>query len=97
MEESPLPPAHTAAYKKMKIIRSRSAERLRGVIRSDGLHETPCDLGPGERPARQSRETQRARQVPGPEHAGPVVGQARALVSCVPSPYDRDVLGFQVE
>ena len=26
-----------------------------------------------------------------------VVGQARALVSCVPSPYDRDVLGFQVE
>ena len=35
---------------------------------------------------------------PGPKYAeSPVLGQARALVSCVPSPYDRDVLGFQVE
>lgn len=93
--------------KKMKIIRSRSAERIRGVIRSDlDLHEAD-DLGPaGERPGR-SREPVRMRQAPGSDQseAGTrsqltnqtAVGQARALVSCVPSPYDRDVLGFQVE
>ena len=93
--------------KKMKIIRSRSAERIRGVIRSD--HDVEDDeRGQGERPAR-SREPVRMRQVPVQSEAGsrsrdqqltnqsPVVGQARALVSCVPSPYDRDVLGFKVE
>ena len=30
------------------------------------------------------------------DYSGPVLGQARALVSCVPSPYDTDVLAFQV-
>ena len=30
------------------------------------------------------------------DFTGPVMGQARALVSCVPSPYDTDVLSFQV-
>ena len=92
--------------KKMKIIRSRSAERIRGVIRSDlDLHDGADDLGgPCERPAR-SREPVRMRQIDQSEagtrsqltNQTPVLGQARALVSCVPSPYDRDVLGFQVK
>ena len=30
------------------------------------------------------------------DYSGPVLGTARATVSCVPSPYDTDVLGFQV-
>ena len=90
--------------KKMKIIRSRSAERIRGVIRSDlDLNEASDDLGPGERPGR-SREPVRMRQSDQSEagtrsqltNQSPAVGQARALVSCVPSPYDRDVLAFQV-
>ena len=94
--------------KKMKIIRSRSAERIRGVIRTDHDVEDDERGGQGERPAR-SREPVRMRQVPVQSEASsrsrdqqltnqsPVLGQARALVSCVPSPYDRDVLGFQVE
>ena len=89
--------------KKMKIIRSRSAERIRGVIRSDlDLHEAD-DERMTERPGR-SREPVRMRQSDRSEagtrsqltNQSPAVGQARALVSCVPSPYDRDVLAFQV-
>ena len=79
--------------KKMKIIRSRSAERLRGCVRPELL-----PAGPGERQARPvRREARPTRARPAEaEYAGPVVGQARALVSCLPSPYDNDVLAFQV-
>ena len=103
--QGPLPPARCLAdrmrgrleyvNKKMKIIRSRSAERLRGCVRPDLL----LTAGPGERQARPvRRETRpaRPRPVEAAEFSGPVVGQARALVSCLPSPYDNDVLAFQV-
>ena len=55
-------------------------------------------MGSGERQARPvRRETRPARARPAEaEFSGPVVGQARALVSCLPSPYDNDVLAFQV-
>ena len=77
----------------MKIIRSRSAERLRGCVRPELL-----PAGSGERQARPvRREARPTRARPAEaEYAGPVVGQARALVSCLPSPYDNDVLAFQV-
>ena len=80
--------------KKMKIIRSRSAERLRGCVRPELI----ISAGPGERQARPVRRDVRPAR-PRPveaEFSGPVVGQARALVSCLPSPYDNDVLAFQV-
>ena len=78
--------------KKIKIIRSRSAERLRGCVRPEVV------MPVGEvRQVRTSRREERWR--PGGrsvEYDGPVVGQARALISCLPSPYDNDVLAFQV-
>ena len=51
--------------KKMKIIRSRSAERLRGVMRP---HTTETE---------------------------PVLGRARAVLTCLPNPCDKDALSFQ--
>ena len=102
--QGPLPPARCLAdrmrgrleyvNKKMKIIRSRSAERLRGCVRPDLI----LTAGPGERqprPVRREARPSRARPAEA-EFSGPVVGQARALVSCLPSPYDNDVLAFQV-
>lgn len=102
-EQGPLAPSRCLAdrmrgrleyvNKKMKIIRSRSAERLRGCVRPDLI----ITAGPGERQARPTRrETRPGRPGQRPvEYSGPVVGQARALVSCLPSPYDNDVLAFQ--
>ena len=83
--------------KKMKIIRSRSAERLRGCVKPELI----LTAGSGERQARPvKRETRSGRSGLRPvetvQYSGPVVGQARALVSCLPSPYDNDVLAFQV-
>jgi len=84
--------------KKMKIIRSRSAERLRGYVRPEVQH---CEVtgGHGEVHERSSRSQHRSRAISRvsdySDYSGPVLGQARALVSCIPSPYDTDVLAFQ--
>ena len=81
--------------KKIKIIRSRSAERLRGCVRPELI----LPVSSGERQARAPRREARAGRssvLRTAEYEGPVVGQARALVSCLPSPYDNDVLAFQV-
>ena len=81
--------------KKIKIIRSRSAERLRGCVRPELI----MPVGPGVRQVRSSRREARpgrSGRPGGAEYDGPVVGQARALISCLPSPYDNDVLAFQV-
>ena len=79
--------------KKMRIIRSRSAERLRGYIRP----EATAASGPEVR--RQSGGHTWASEAASPrasdEATCPVLGQARALVTCRPSPYDRDALAFQ--
>ena len=79
--------------KKMKIIRSRSADRLRGYVRPEVQSIDTC-------PVRQERPTRATHRRHVSEYTcdytGPVLGQARALVSCVPSPYDTDVLSFQV-
>ena len=79
--------------KKMRIIRSRSAERLRGYIRP----EAAAASGPEVR--RQSGGHTWASEAASPrasdEATCPVLGQARALVTCRPSPYDRDALAFQ--
>ena len=81
--------------KKMRIIRSRSAERLRGYIRP----EATAASGPGSEVRRQSSGHTWASEAASPrasdEATCPVLGQARALVTCRPSPYDRDALAFQ--
>ena len=82
--------------KKMKIIRSRSAERIQRYVRPETLYVGQCETP--RRQERSSRSDQRTRVSDTRRHyLGPVLGQARALVSCVPSPYDNDVLGFQVK
>jgi len=72
--------------RKMNMIRSRSAERLRGVYAASGRSEViAVDHRGVTRPAQTGTV-----QV----YSGPVIGQARAVVDCVPSPYDRDALTF---
>jgi len=61
--------------KKISMIRSRSAERLRGCTsapRSEGKGEVWAPI----------------------EYSGPVLGQARAVVDCIPGPWERDALPF---
>ena len=71
-----------AVSRKLRMVRSRSAERLRGCV-------MPEVIAVGERKPRPA-----AGRVTGPEWSGPVLGLARARVSCVPSPYDTDALAF---
>ena len=71
--------------KKMNLIRSRSAERLRGwtsAVRSEVIAVYA---------AHRTRPVQADTAC---VYSGPVLGQARAVVDCVPSPYDRDALPF---
>ena len=70
--------------KKMNLIRSRSAERLRGctsAVRSDVI-------------AVEQKRTRPMQTDTACVYSGPFLGQARAVVGCVPSPYDRDALPF---
>ena len=86
--------------KKMKIIRSRSAERLQRYVRPESLYVGQCEpmrQTSETTSVRQARSTHRARIADKSDYSGPTLGQARALVSCVPSPYDIDVLAFQVK
>jgi len=71
--------------KKMRMIRSRSAERLRGVYTSGVRSEVIAVDQTRSRPV-QTDSVQ--------VYSGPVIGQARAVVDCVPSPYDKDALTF---
>jgi len=71
---------------KMKMIRSRSAERLRGVYTSGVRSEV---IAVDHRGLSRQVQTDTV-QV----YNGPVIGQARAVVDCVPSPYDKDALTF---
>ena len=73
--------------KKIKIIRSRSAERLRGYIRPEVLQ-----AGEEKRSQTGGQSYSRYRGEP---LSLPVLGQARALVSFTPSPYDRDILRYE--
>ena len=69
---------------KMKLIRSRSVERLR-------------DCTPGVRSEVIAVDHKRIRTVQTDAacvYSGPFLGQARAVVDCVPSPYDKDALAF---
>merc|ERR1719189_2183233 len=112
--EEPLRPSQSLAdrmrgrldyvNKKMRIIRSRSAERLRGVIRTGGGGDTRPGTpdteaaehsGGGQLRAARSRGRDPRSAARAADYSGPVLGTARATVSCVPSPYDTDVLGFQ--
>ena len=71
--------------KKMNLIRSRSAERLRGwtsAVRSEVIAVYA---------AHRTRPVQADTAC---VYSGPFQGQARAVVGCVPSPYDRDTLPF---
>jgi hypothetical protein len=68
----------------MNLIRSRSLERLRGctsAVRSEVI-------------AVDQRRARAVKTDTASEFSGPVLGQARAVVDCVPSPYDRDALPF---
>lgn len=72
--------------RKMNMIRSRSAERLRGVCAASGRSEViAVDHRGVTRPAHTGTVH---------VYSGPVIGQARAVVDCVPSPYDKDALTF---
>ena len=70
--------------KKMNLIRSRSAERLRGCTSAVRSEVIAVDQG-----RTQPVQTDTARV-----YSGPFIGQARAVVDCVPSPYDKDALAF---
>ena len=73
--------------KKIKIIRSRSAERLRGYIRPEVLQ-----VGGGEdKRSQQVSDRHHLYQYRPDSSLLPVLGKARALVSCTPSPYDIDI------
>jgi len=78
-----------SANKKMNMIRSRSAERLRSItgyrVRSEVIH-----VSSNERKAR-SRSRNRDNEE---DYSGPFIGQARATIDYIPSPYDTNALKF---
>jgi len=88
-------PAQSLAYrmrgklesvnKKMHMIRSRSAERLRGGLRQGAPVIQVAPTGQRSRPPAEE---------PATTYNGPFIGQARAVVDYLPSPYDRDALRF---
>jgi len=69
---------------KMKMIRSRSVERLRGC--TSGVRSEVIAV---DRIRTKTVQTDTACV-----YNGPFLGQARAVVDCVPSPYDKDALPF---
>jgi hypothetical protein len=71
--------------KKMHMIRSRSAERLRGGLRPGAPVIQVAPTGSRSRPPAEE---------PTATYNGPFIGQARAVVDYLPSPYDRDALRF---
>ena len=87
--------------RKIKIIRSRSAERLRGYIRPEILGgEEKRAQQTGRHPLhhlhqRNPHHHQYLQHQYKAEQSLPVLGQARALVSCSPSPYDKDILRYE--
>ena len=68
----------------MNLIRSRSAERLRGCTSAVRSEVIAVDQ---PRPGPVQADTACV-------YSGPFLGQARAVVDCVPSPYDREALAF---
>ena len=78
-----------SANKKMNMIRSRSAERLRSItgyrVRSEVIH-----VSSNERKAR-SRSRNRDNEE---DYSGPFIGQARATIDYISSPYDTNALKF---
>lgn len=93
-------PAQSLAYqmrgkldsvnKKMHLIRSRSAERLRCVTGGGIRSSEVIQVSSTARLARSgTREVEGSANV---VYTGPFLGQARAVVDYVPSPYDRDAL-----
>ena len=71
--------------KKMNLIRSRSVERLRGcttAVRSEVI-------------AVADTRTRAVVSDMTSVYSGPFLGHARAVVDCVPSPYDTDALPFK--
>ena len=87
--------------RKIKIIRSRSAERLRGYIRPEILsgeekrsQQTGSHLLHHPHHRSHPHPHHQLHQYK-PEQSLPVLGQARALVSCSPSPYDQDILRYE--
>ena len=75
-----------AVNNKMRQIRSRSVEKLKGG-RKGGECDVVRDIG-------VSSDGQGDRLDALNECSGPFLGQARAVVDCVASPYDREALGF---
>ena len=74
-----------AVNTKMRQIRSRSVEKFRGYRKGEES-EVVKDIG-------ASNDQGEELGVPNGCN-GPFLGQARAVVDCVPSPYDREALGF---
>ena len=78
-----------SANKKMNMIRSRSAERLRSITRYRVRSEV-IQVSSNERKARSRSRTRETEE----SYSGPYIGQARATVDYTPSPYDRNTLKF---
>ena len=72
----------------MKIIRSRSAERLRGYIRNELHDNNKEDVRPESSVTRQLQSSHL-------EQNFPVLGHARAIVTCHPNVYDQNSLSYR--
>ena len=75
-----------AVNSKMRRIRSRSMEKLKGG-KKGANSEVIGDFGVSSEGHGEWFEASN-------DYSGPYLGQARAVVDCVPSPYDREALGF---
>ena len=78
--------------KKMKIIRSRSAERLRGYIRPSESTTSEVDSATRNHDQHRGRQSQESCY----DNKLPVLGQARAVVSFPAALCDKDYLWFNV-
>ena len=70
--------------------------RTGGPDTRPGTPDTEAAEHSGQLRAARSRGRDPRSVASAADYSGPVLGTARATVSCVPSPYDTDVLGFQV-
>ena len=70
--------------------------RTGGPDTRPGTPDTEAAEQGGQLRAARSRGRDPRSAASAADYSGPVLGTARATVSCVPSPYDTDVLGFQV-
>ena len=70
--------------------------RTGGPDTRPGTPDTEAAEHSGQLRAARSRGRDPRSAASAADYSGPVLGTARATVSCVPSPYDTDVLGFQV-